>query len=71
MPRNQPGSSAGAYLSECLVSVVRKAQLEFPSIGLERKTYFPLCLKFFDPGVCSRFGWTVSSQDSVLVVQFE
>ena len=25
----------------------------------------------FDPGVCSRSGWTVSSRDVELVVQFE
>jgi hypothetical protein len=29
-PRIQPGSRAGTYLSECLISVVRKTQLEFP-----------------------------------------
>jgi hypothetical protein len=58
-------------LSECLVSVVRKTQLEILSIGLERKTNFPVRLRFFDPGVCARFGWTVSSRDVELVVQFE
>ena len=41
------------------------------SIGLERKAYFPFRPRFFDPGVCSRFGWTVSSRDVELVVQFE
>ena len=44
---------------------------EIPSIGLERKAYFPFRLRFFDPGVCSRSGWTVSSRDVELVVQFE
>jgi len=38
-----------------------KTQLEFPSIGSERKTYFPHRRGFFDPGVCSRSGWAVSS----------
>jgi hypothetical protein len=42
-----------------------------PSIGSERKANFSVRLRFFDPGVCSRFGWTVSSQDVLLVVQFE
>jgi hypothetical protein len=32
-----------------------------PSIGSERKTYFPHRRRFFDPGVCSRPGWAVSS----------
>jgi hypothetical protein len=50
---------------------VRKTQLEIPSIGSERKANFSVRLRFFDPGVCSRFGWTVSSQDVLLVVQFE
>ena len=58
-------------MSEQYLAVVRKTPLELPSIGLERKTYFPLCLRFFDPGVCSRFGWTVSTRDVELVVQFE
>ena len=35
------------------------------------KASFSVRLRFFDPGVCSRFGWTVSSQDVLLVVQFE
>jgi hypothetical protein len=38
---------------------------------LERKAYFPRRPRFFDPGVCSRSGWTVSSRDVELVVQFE
>jgi hypothetical protein len=58
-------------LSECLVSVVRKTPFELPSIGSERKAHFPIRLRFFDPGVCSRFGWAVSSRDVELVVQFE
>ena len=33
---------------------------ELPSIGSERKTYFPIRLRFFDPGVCSRSSWAVS-----------
>ncbi len=33
----------------------------FPSIGSERKTYFPIRRGFFDPGVCSRVGWAFSS----------
>ena len=41
--------------------VTQKCQLEFPSIGSERKTYFPHRHRFFDPGVCSRSGWAVSS----------
>jgi hypothetical protein len=41
------------------------------SIGLERKAYFPFRPRFFDPGVCSRSGWTVSSRDFEFVVQFE
>ena len=48
-----------------------KTRLEIPSIGLERKAYFPFRPRFFDPGVCSRSGWTVSSRDVELVVQFE
>ncbi len=32
-----------------------------PSIGSERKTYFPIRHRFFDPGVCSRFGYAVST----------
>ena len=51
--------------------VVQKTQLKLPSIGLERKAYFTFRPRSFDPGVCSRFGWTVSSQDVELVVQFE
>jgi len=51
--------------------VVRKTPLVLTSIGLERKTNFPVRLRFFDPGICSRFGWTVSSRDVELVVQFE
>jgi len=50
---------------------VLKTLLEMTSIGSERKAYFPVRLRFFDPGVCSRFGWTVSSRDVELVVQFE
>ena len=67
-PRNGP---LRAYLSERLVSAVRKTPLELPSIGLERKAYFPLRRRSSDPGVCSRSGWTVSSRDIELVVQFE
>ena len=44
-----------------LLAVVQKTQLLFPSIGSERKAYIPLRLRFFDAGVCSRSGWTVSS----------
>ena len=44
---------------------------EIPSIGLERKAYFPFRLRFFDPGVCSRSGWTVSSRDIAFVVRSE
>ena len=50
---------------------MRKTQLKTPSIGSERKAYFPVRVRSFDPGVCSRFGWTVSSRDVELVVQFE
>ena len=53
------------------MSPVAKPGLVFPSIGLERKAYFPFRPRFFDPGVCSRSGWTVSSRDVELVVQFE
>jgi hypothetical protein len=31
-----------------------KRQPVLPSIGSERKTYFPHRHRFFDPGVCSR-----------------
>ena len=48
-----------------------KTRLEFTSIGSERKAYFAIRPRFFDPGVCSRSGWTVSSQDVELVVQIE
>ncbi len=40
-------------------------------IGSERKTYFPHRRRFFDPGVCSRSGWAVSSGDFVLVAPLE
>ncbi len=49
----------------------RHGLLLFPSIGSERKAYFPNRPRFFDPGVCSRSGWAVSSRDVELVVQFE
>ena len=58
-------------MPEGYVAEVRKTQLEIPSIGLERKTNFRVRLRFFDPGVCSRSGWTVSSRDVELVVQFD
>jgi hypothetical protein len=58
-------------LSEHYLPAVLKTQLKIPSIGLERKAYFPFRPRFFDPGVCSRSGWTVSSRDVELVVQFE
>ncbi len=48
-----------------------KTQLQLPSIGSERKTYFPHRRRFFDPGVCSRSGWAVSSGDFVLVAPLE
>ena len=48
-----------------------KTQLQLPSIGSERKTYFPLRRRFFDPGVCSRSGWAVSSKDFVFAVRLE
>jgi hypothetical protein len=48
-----------------------RTQLECPSIGSERKAYFPLRPRSFDPGVCPRSGWTVSSRDLELVVQSE
>ena len=51
--------------------MVRKTGPIFPSIGSERKANFSVRLRFFDPGVCSRFGWTVSSRDVEFVVQFE
>ena len=54
-----------------LVSAVRETRLVLPSIGSGRKTHFPVRLRSFDPGVCSRSGWTVSSRDVELVVQFE
>ncbi len=37
----------------------------------ERKTYFPVRRRFFDPGVCSRFGRAVSSGDFRLVAPLE
>jgi len=46
---------------ESLLGRGSERQLEFPSIGSERKTYFPYHRRFFDPGVCSRLGWAVSS----------
>ena len=58
-------------MSEDYLPVVAKRGLLFPSIGLERKTHFPFRPRFFDPGVCSRSGWAVSSRDVELVVQFE
>ena len=64
-------ASSEVYLSEEYLAVVRKTQLLFPSIGSERKAYFPIRLRFFDPDVCSRSGWTVSSGDSVLRVRSE
>ena len=48
-----------------------KTRLESLSIGSGRKAYFPVRPRFFDPGVCSRSGWTVSSRDVGLVVQLE
>ena len=51
--------------------MVLKTPLKLPSIGLERKANFSVRPRFFDPGVCSRSGWTVSSRDVELVVQFE
>ena len=64
-------SQAGRQLSETYISVVAKRQLETPSIGSGRKAHFPVRPRFFDPGVCSRSGWTVSSRDVEFVVQFE
>ena len=40
-------------------------------MGSERKTYFPIRRRFFNPGVCSRFSWAVSSRDFGLVVPVE
>ncbi len=54
-------ASSEVYLSEEYLAVVRKTQLLFPSIGSERKANVPIRLRFFDPGVCSRSGWAVSS----------
>jgi hypothetical protein len=51
--------------------VVARTRRESPSIGLERKAQFPIRPRFFDPGVCSRSGWTVSSRDVELAIQFE
>ena len=51
--------------------MVAKTLLVLPSIGSGRKAHFPVRHRFFDPGVCSRSGWTVSSRDVELVVQFE
>ncbi len=48
-----------------------KRPLGIPSIGSERKTYFPIRRGFFDPGVCSRSSWAVSSGDFVLVAPTE
>jgi len=50
-----------SHLSYGLLSADPKTPLEPPSIGLECKTYFPIRPRFFDPGVCSRFGYAVSS----------
>ena len=41
------------------------------SIGPERKTYYPIRTRFFDPGVCSRFCRAVSSGDFGLVAPRE
>ncbi len=51
--------------------MVLKTPPVLPSIGSERKAHFPIRHRSFDPGVCSRSGWTVSSRDVELVVQFE
>ncbi len=48
-----------------------ETQLFSPSIGSERKTHLPYRRRFFDPGVCSRSGWAVSSWDFVIVVPRE
>ncbi len=42
-----------------------------PSIVSDRKTHFSRRRRIFDPGVCSRFGWAVSSGDFVLVAPLE
>ena len=52
--------SSPGYLTESTLSDVEWGVV-FPSIGSERKTYFPYHRRFFDPGVCSRVGWAVSS----------
>ena len=41
------------------------------SIGSDRKTYYPIRTRFFDPGVCSRFCRAVSSGDFGLVAPRE
>jgi hypothetical protein len=60
-----------AWLSYVYLPVVLRTQLKLPSIGSERKAYFPNRPRFFDPGVCSRSGWTVSSRDIVFMVRSE
>ena len=50
-----------AHFTYRYLSAVSKTPAKFPSIGSERKTYFPIRRRFFDPGVCSRFGYAVSS----------
>ncbi len=49
----------------------RQSLRRLPSIGSERKAYFPFRPRSLDPGVCSRVGWKVSSRYVELVVQFE
>ncbi len=60
-----------AWLSYVYLPVVQKTQLKLPSIGSERKANFSVRRRFFDPGVCSRSGWAVSSKDFVLAVRLE
>ncbi len=65
------GCGAIVNISSRTIKRVPKTQLQLPSIGSERKTYFPHRRRFFDPGVCSRSGWAVSSGDFVLVIPLE
>ncbi len=62
-----PARGLTRYLTESWLSDVGNSQLQSPSIGSERKTYFPHRRRFFDPGVCSRSSEAVSSGDFVLV----
>ena len=57
----RPRGGAPRRASTSILDGAPRTQPVFPSIGSERKTHFPIRHGFFDPGVCSRSGWAVSS----------